>query len=309
MVLKEESQELNEMEEKDQSAITVNKPTLSASGPSKTQTQSSFTLAASGKMPEERAITKDNLDRLENEDFNKAEEFVQLMRVLYTSTLCVSCEKNATCGQIIPILQKLEEHFTMKDEDTMFVASIKEKVWENLSQRYQNDDIQAFLHEATAMDPRFKGRSVVPNVIQIVVLFVTFTQERQQYISKNDNLTRDRDQLKQEKNDLKKSLGKVDGWICYQSSLYFMSSEMRNWTESRRYCTEKGADLIIINNKEEQEFVVNISVGNAVWTGLTDIDVEGSWKWVDGSTLTSGFTKSTLSSVYGLLQWMPVLSS
>ncbi|KAI2644046.1 E3 SUMO-protein ligase ZBED1 [Labeo rohita] len=88
------------------------------------------------------------------------EEFVQLIRVLYTSTLCVSCEKNATCGQIIPILQKLEEHFTMKDEDTMFVASIKEKVWENLSQRYQNDDIQAFLHEATAMDPRFKGRSV-----------------------------------------------------------------------------------------------------------------------------------------------------
>ncbi len=48
----------------------------------------------------------------------------------------------------------------MKDEDTMFVGSIKEKVWENLSQRYQDDDIQAFLHEATAMDPRFKGRSV-----------------------------------------------------------------------------------------------------------------------------------------------------
>lgn len=33
-------------------------------------------------------------------------------------------------------------------------------MWENLSQRYQNDDIQAFLHEATAMVPRFKGRSV-----------------------------------------------------------------------------------------------------------------------------------------------------
>ncbi|CAM4301869.1 unnamed protein product [Leuciscus chuanchicus] len=57
------------------------------------------------------------------------------------------------------ILQKLEEHFTVKDEDTMFVASIKEKVWENLSQRYHTDDIQAFLHEATAMDPRLKGRS------------------------------------------------------------------------------------------------------------------------------------------------------
>lgn len=107
-----------------------------------------------------KAMTKDNLDRLKDEDFHKAEEFVQLMRILYTSTLCVSCEKNATCGQIIPILQKLEEHFTVKHEDTTFVATIKEKVWENLSERYQDEDIQAFLHEATAMDPRFKGRPV-----------------------------------------------------------------------------------------------------------------------------------------------------
>lgn len=54
--------------------------------------------------------------------------------------------ESSTCGQIKPIVQKLEEHFTMKHEDTMFVASIKEKVRENLSLRYQDEDIQAFLH-------------------------------------------------------------------------------------------------------------------------------------------------------------------
>lgn len=48
----------------------------------------------------------------------------------------------------------------MKHEDTTFVATIKEKVWENLSERYQDEDIQPVLHEATAMDPRFKGRLV-----------------------------------------------------------------------------------------------------------------------------------------------------
>jgi len=31
-----------------------------------------------------------------------------------------------------------------------------------------------------------------------------------------------------------------------------MSSEKKSWTESRRYCRERGADLIIINNKEKQ---------------------------------------------------------
>ena len=107
-----------------------------------------------------KAMTKDNLDHLKDEDFHKTEEFVQFMRILYTSTLCVSYEKNATCGQIIPILHKLEENFTVKHEDTTLVATIKEKVWGNLSKRYQDEDIQAFLHEATAMDPTFKVRPV-----------------------------------------------------------------------------------------------------------------------------------------------------
>ena len=62
------------------------------------------------------------------------------MRVLYTSTLCVSTEKNPTCGQILPILKKLEVHFTVAEEDTAFVSNVKKKVWENLSKRYQVND-------------------------------------------------------------------------------------------------------------------------------------------------------------------------
>lgn len=82
------------------------------------------------------------------------------MRVMYTSTVSVSSEKSATSGQILPILQKLEDHFTVKEEDTMFVSNLKEKVWGNLSGRYQDQHVQEFLHEATALDPRFKTRPV-----------------------------------------------------------------------------------------------------------------------------------------------------
>ncbi|XP_073672043.1 C-type lectin domain family 4 member M-like isoform X1 [Paramisgurnus dabryanus] len=92
---------------------------------------------------------------------------------------------------------------------------------------------------------------------------------------------------KQEKDALWRDFN--DGWIYFQSSLY-ISSEKKNWTESRRYCRERGADLIIINNKEEQNFISNMS--GVVWIGLSDSDEEGKWKWVDNTTLNSGFWKA-----------------
>ncbi|XP_067290050.1 CD209 antigen-like protein C isoform X1 [Pseudorasbora parva] len=132
----------------------------------------------------------------------------------------------------------------------------------------------------------------------VIVLCVMFTQERQQLISKNENLTNERDQLIfknknliNDRDQLISSLTSCSKWTFYQSSFYYISTEQKSWTESRRYCTERGADLIIINNKEEQDFVKNISNGISVWIGLTDSDVEGRWEWVDGSSLNSSFSK------------------
>lgn len=77
------------------------------------------------------------LDRLTDGDFTKAEDFIRLMRVLYTCTLCVSTEKSPTAGQILPIIQKLEKHFAAENGDTVFVADLKKRVWGNLSTRYK----------------------------------------------------------------------------------------------------------------------------------------------------------------------------
>ncbi|KAG7273386.1 hypothetical protein CRUP_026377 [Coryphaenoides rupestris] len=67
------------------------------------------------------------LERLTDDDFRKAEEFVAIMRLLYTSTLAISSEKSPTCGQTLPILGKLEVHFTVAEEDTMFTTAVKDK--------------------------------------------------------------------------------------------------------------------------------------------------------------------------------------
>ncbi|XP_073685356.1 uncharacterized protein [Garra rufa] len=119
-------------------------------------------------------------------------------------------------------------------------------------------------------------------------LLTTIKTEKKELLSKNDNLIKQSEQLNKERNSLRKLL-ETERWKCHQSSLYYFSLEKSSWTESRRYCTEREADLIIINNRDEQDFVQKWSDNNRAWIGLTDIDVEGRWKWVDGSTLTSGY--------------------
>ncbi|MEQ2261477.1 hypothetical protein XENORESO_010908 [Xenotaenia resolanae] len=70
-------------------------------------------------------------------------------------------------------------------------------------------------------------------------------------------------------------------------SVYYISSTMKTWKESRRDCLERGADLVIINSKEEQELLRRFQ--NRIWIGLTDADIEGEWKWVDGTQLITSY--------------------
>uniref|UniRef100_A0A672QES8 C-type lectin domain-containing protein n=1 Tax=Sinocyclocheilus grahami TaxID=75366 RepID=A0A672QES8_SINGR len=46
-------------------------------------------------------------------------------------------------------------------------------------------------------------------------------------------------------------------FVCYICSLkgngmLFISSELKSWSDSRQYCRDRGADLIIINSEEKQ---------------------------------------------------------
>lgn len=42
------------------------------------------------------------------------------------------------------------------------------------------------------------------------------------------------------------------GWRKYNVSCYFVLTTNKNWTSSRQDCISRGADLAVINSKEEQ---------------------------------------------------------
>ncbi|XP_076027219.1 uncharacterized protein LOC143016665 [Genypterus blacodes] len=120
-------------------------------------------------------------------------------------------------------------------------------------------------------------------------------RERDQLQTSYNNLTRTRDQLQTRMNNLMRErnqfqecclLGCPLGWHKFQSSCYYVSKSKKNWKESRQECLRSGANLVIINSRAEQAFLKGLH--DLFWIGLSDLDNEGQWRWVDGTGLTDG---------------------
>ncbi|KAM9672847.1 C-type lectin domain family 4 member C-like isoform 5-T5 [Trichechus inunguis] len=80
-------------------------------------------------------------------------------------------------------------------------------------------------------------------------------------------------------------------WSPFQSSCYFISTELKNCTDSEKNCSEMGAHLMMINTKEEQQFIIQKLDGNfAYYVGLSDPEGKRQWQWVDQSPYNAKVT-------------------
>ncbi|XP_042081191.1 CD209 antigen-like protein A isoform X2 [Haplochromis burtoni] len=110
------------------------------------------------------------------------------------------------------------------------------------------------------------------------------------------SMTEERDLLKANLTEMTKELERLQslfnqkktcptGWRKFSCSCYLLSENSGSWQSARKHCTDQGADLVVIDSPEEQNFIASFTQ-KETWIGLSDIEQEGTWKWVDGTPLT-----------------------
>ncbi|XP_027868960.1 CD209 antigen-like protein E isoform X1 [Xiphophorus couchianus] len=94
-----------------------------------------------------------------------------------------------------------------------------------------------------------------------------------------------------------------DDWILFNQKCYMFYDEAapwKTWEESRRFCQDRGADLLAIGDLAEQKFINKHikyyqSEYHGYWIGLQHVN--NTWTWVDGRRDTLGFwAKNTVTS-------------
>ncbi|NP_001035129.1 immune-related, lectin-like receptor 4 [Danio rerio] len=82
-----------------------------------------------------------------------------------------------------------------------------------------------------------------------------------------------------------------EDWQYHAGKCYYFSSNTNtlDWFKSRDACISDGGHLVIINNRDEQEFLMSKTnkYKGSFWIGLTDKSTEGQWLWVDNTKLST----------------------
>ncbi|XP_063178873.1 C-type lectin domain family 5 member A-like isoform X2 [Chroicocephalus ridibundus] len=68
------------------------------------------------------------------------------------------------------------------------------------------------------------------------------------------------------------------GEKCY---FFFQTQEIKDWNASRKKCTDMNSDLVVIDTKDELDYLMLRSESHYYFLGLTYSESEKKWKWIN----------------------------
>ncbi|KAL0984710.1 hypothetical protein UPYG_G00145700 [Umbra pygmaea] len=85
-----------------------------------------------------------------------------------------------------------------------------------------------------------------------------------------------------------------EGWIHIYEKCYYFSKDKLDWMSSKDSCTSMGSHLTILHSKEQHDALEKEArrIGGFeyhFWIGLSDLEKEGDWRWVDNTALTNTY--------------------
>ncbi|XP_061477684.1 hepatic lectin-like [Rhineura floridana] len=80
-------------------------------------------------------------------------------------------------------------------------------------------------------------------------------------------------------------------WQYFDGGCYYFSVQIQPWHIAKSHCEELNSSLVVVNDEAEQNFLQSRTKNKPYWIGLSDSDVEGEWKWIDGTTYRNSYKK------------------
>ncbi|XP_042303963.1 low affinity immunoglobulin epsilon Fc receptor-like isoform X2 [Sceloporus undulatus] len=72
-----------------------------------------------------------------------------------------------------------------------------------------------------------------------------------------------------------------EGWLLNRGSCYLFQKMNQHWSFAQKSCTDEDSSLVVINDAEEQSFLTLHSEKKIYWIGLSDMNSESTFTWVD----------------------------
>ncbi|XP_028576820.2 hepatic lectin-like [Podarcis muralis] len=80
-------------------------------------------------------------------------------------------------------------------------------------------------------------------------------------------------------------------WEYFDGRCYYFSLRKATWHTAKSLCAERNSSLVVIHDEAKQNFLESRTKNERYWIGLTDINEEGQWRWIDGISYLNNYKK------------------